>query len=141
MNGSDFIVLAGRLVAIHGGNAAALRTAVSRAYYGSFHLASDLLLACNASIPDKGHNLDRYLQASGFADAVAAGAILGDLHEWRVRADYRFDNQEVESQAVATSCVEDAQEVQSLLLKCHEPSAKAAIKAGIENYLRRIGRL
>lgn len=43
MTGDDFIQFAGKIAVLPSSDAAALRTAVSRAYYGAFHLAKELL--------------------------------------------------------------------------------------------------
>jgi len=43
MDGSDFIALAGKLAAGPAAGEATYRTAVSRAYYGAFHIARSFL--------------------------------------------------------------------------------------------------
>lgn len=43
MTGNEFIELAGKLVAASGADESSLRTAIGRAYYGAFHLATSFL--------------------------------------------------------------------------------------------------
>ena len=49
MNGDDFIQLAGKLAT--SADPASLRSAVSRAYYGAFHLAGEFLADIGRPVP------------------------------------------------------------------------------------------
>ena len=51
MRPHDFIAAAGKLAAIAQGDEALLRSAVSRAYYGAFHLTLELLSAAGVDLP------------------------------------------------------------------------------------------
>ena len=44
MDGTEFIALAGKLVAVPAADEATYRTAISRAYYGAFHVARSFLV-------------------------------------------------------------------------------------------------
>jgi uncharacterized protein (UPF0332 family) len=97
MDGHAFIALAGKLAA----EEATYRTAVSRAYYGAFHVARSFLVELgfeplsNANV----HAFARhYLNGSGIAQACLAAGELGDLQTARNRADYRLDESSVGSQ-------------------------------------------
>src|SRR5262245_21874293 len=91
MTGHDFISLAGRLAASR--DEAALRTAVSRAYYGAFHLAIAFLaeIDCPVSTNDHAEPVRR-LSNSGNENAITAGRMLNDLQGARIRADYKFND-------------------------------------------------
>jgi uncharacterized protein (UPF0332 family) len=51
MNPDDFISLAGKLAANANADEATYRTAVSRAYYGAFHLAATFLAELGFAAP------------------------------------------------------------------------------------------
>jgi hypothetical protein len=81
MTGDDFIHLAGKLAT--SADEAALRSAVSRAYYGAFHLAQQFLEDIERPIPRNAQahvQAARTLQNSAHRDAYRAGSLLGDLH-------------------------------------------------------------
>jgi uncharacterized protein (UPF0332 family) len=113
MKAEQFIQLAGTLVVNPGfGDAAARnRTAVSRAYYGVFHRAVELLLDFGVTVPENptGHQV-AYLSLlnSAVPRAVEAAKLLHDLRRERIHADYRLDHTTVEAPENATRCVEAA---------------------------------
>lgn len=83
MDGSEFVGLSGRIVSM--GRAGA-RSAVSRAYYGAFHIAMRLLDELDRAPPRSGkaHNLvPQMLESAGHPDGRAAGTLLSDLHSDR----------------------------------------------------------
>jgi uncharacterized protein (UPF0332 family) len=89
MDPHDFLDLAGTLA--DGMSEAEWRSAVSRAYYGVFHLARKLLLQCGFSVPqaDQAHAyLWLRLSNSGHPDMQSAGADLKVLRSKRNQADY-----------------------------------------------------
>lgn len=91
MTGRDYIALAKRLLA--SADEASWRSAVSRAYYGAFHLGIDFFSALNFRVPqsDKAHAyLWMRLQNCGDAALVAVGSDLNDLRSRRNEADYDF---------------------------------------------------
>ena len=111
MNPAELVIMAGTLV---GRGPAGARSAVSRAYYGAFHAAADLLadLECECPRNGKAHNLvPQFLQASANGDAQTAGGLLSDLHSERVRADYRIQEIRVETLSYAQAGVETASAV------------------------------
>lgn len=88
MDPTDFISLALRLSNSH--READLRTAVSRAYYGDFHLATQLLEDCGVSLSGKDiykvevHQKVRFcLSESGSEEAALIGKKLGSLRDRR----------------------------------------------------------
>jgi hypothetical protein len=129
MTGDDFMHLAGKLAT--SADEASLRSAVSRAYYGAFHLASQFLEEIGRAAPrnTQAHvHVARKLQGSGQRDAYRAGSLLGDLHTERIRADYRLDDKRVGIAAFARTCVETAYEIRSALIACRAEPARSEIK-------------
>jgi uncharacterized protein (UPF0332 family) len=141
MTGADFIATASRWAANPAASEAAFRSAVSRAYYGAFHLGMDLLNLLGLDIP-KGancHGLVRtFLLESGHAQAVEAGRLLKDLHADRIKADYRLDNRDAATHAAALLAVETATDTMSLIGTCSKEPDRTQIKTGIENYKRKL---
>ena len=130
MTGDDFIILAGKLAT--NADEASLRSAVSRAYYGAFHLALHYLDDIERPAPQNANAhvyVARQLQKSGHLDAFRAGSLLGDLHTERIKADYRLDNKRIGTTAFARLCVERATEIQSALTKCRAEPARSEIQS------------
>lgn len=93
MNPTDFISLAVKLS--NSRQEAELRTAVSRAYYGAFHAARELLEQCGVGFPPKEllgaeiHMKVRFCLANADdADAMLIANKLSDLRSQRNLADY-----------------------------------------------------
>ena len=68
-----------------------IRTSISRAYYGAFHLVTEFLTGIGFN-PGKDHDLHKPLLASKNPLAMDAGRILADLYEDRRRADIAADD-------------------------------------------------
>lgn len=131
MKAVEFIALAGTLSVQP--ETARLRTSISRAYYGAFHLATAFLAGLDFST-GKDHDLHKPLLASKHPLAMEAGRLLSDLYEFRRRADYRLADSEVEQQSRAMHCVELARQIESLLQRCNTEPARSEIKAAIDGY-------
>lgn len=131
MKATDFIALAGTLSVQP--ETARLRTSISRAYYGAFHLATEFLAGLGFNV-GKDHDLHKPLLASKHPLAMDAGRSLSDLYEFRRRADYRLADPDVEQQSRAMRCVELAKRVESILLQCNAEPARAEIKSAIDAY-------
>jgi hypothetical protein len=65
--------------------------------------------------------------------------MLGDLHNERLRADYRLDLNGPETARRARECVEIATEIQKLLAVCDSESIKSTMLADIRAYQHRLG--
>jgi uncharacterized protein (UPF0332 family) len=133
----QLVAFAGKLVASHSHTTAALRAAISRAYYGAYHLTGDLLVEMGFS-RGRQHNYHHDLLNSGQAEARLAGQLLENLRTSRNLADYELGNPRAEQLRYAQSCVEDAEKVQSLLSDCRQEPLRTAVKSGIEAYRQRI---
>lgn len=93
MSPDDFLVLATRLSA--GAGEAELRSAVSRAYYGLFHSARQLLDECDVICPESAEAHDKIakcLQNSEIPNVAAAGSKLHSFRTTRNHADYRLSD-------------------------------------------------
>jgi uncharacterized protein (UPF0332 family) len=102
MNWREFLPLAGRLAA--NGTEADWRSAVSRAYYATFHVARRLLADMGFSVPraDRAHQyLVFRLSNCGESQVVQAGRDLETLRRLRNRADYDDVPSLVQNQATA----------------------------------------
>jgi hypothetical protein len=129
----EFINLAGTLSVQT--DAARIRTSISRAYYGSFHLV--LTFLDSLGVPGgKRHDLHKFLLGSGHAEARDAGILLSYLYEFRQKADYDLLNPRMEGPREAQDCVVRARQIESLLEQCNLEPARSAIKSGIESYLK-----
>lgn len=135
MTGDDFIGLATRIVLSGTGNPEArFRSAVSRAYYGAYHLAASFLRGLGAKIPKNSDchiAVYRLLINSGNAEAQEAARLLDDLRRARNEADYDLDEKRLASQASARADVEIAVALQAVLKQCQQEPAASAIKASI----------
>lgn len=121
MNPSDFLNISATLV---GRGASGARSAVSRAYYGAFHLAADLLveLQCSCPTKQKSHKfIPMFLKSSTDDDAITAGGLLDDLRAERNKADYDLDISSYETMGFAQTCVATAMQI-----RVHLDAFKAA---------------
>ena len=141
MEAADFISLAGKLTAAANAGEATYRTAVSRAYYGAFHVALSFLAELGFSAPRTANVhafVQHHLNASEQPAARTAASLLSDLHAARNRADYQLGNPAVESQSFAKLCVETAHAVRSAVSECRQPPTREQVRAGITAYVQRI---
>lgn len=140
MNAEEFVTYASGIAARPNAGAAAYRTAVSRAYYGVFNVAKDLITQLGHD-PPQGQNTHKWtslaLSNCGHPSAITAGGFLGDLHKSRLDADYKLTKLHIENQQAAIDCVELATEILRLLALCDASDARREMKAGIEDYRAR----
>lgn len=137
MNPDEFIKLAGRIISF---GPAGVRSAVSRAYYGAFNEAMDVLegIGCGCPRNAKAHNLVVvFLDFSGNAHAKQASSMLSDLHTARLRCDYRLSDKVAEDLDTAKLDVETSERVVSLLERfqqaCQDPMTLRAFQSHIAN--------
>jgi len=67
--------------------------------------------------------------------------LLADLHSDRIKADYRLDDTRFERVPFIRFKVSLAHDAKSALDACGQDDARAAIKAGVDEYRRRINEL
>jgi uncharacterized protein (UPF0332 family) len=121
MTGSEFISLAIKLSS--GSTEAELRTSVSRAYYGVFHLAKALMEDCGIAVP-RGVNphdkvyfcLDNCLDE----DAREAAHKLSSLRAIRNDADYDLETDQFATQSRVQTHLRTAREIDNALSTCRQ---------------------
>ncbi len=92
MDSSEFLHLARELAVDE--SEVRLRSAVSRAYYGAFHAARDLLESCGVLVPrhDVHDKLQWCLRNSGDEELAKVGESLDGLRRHRNTADYNLSD-------------------------------------------------
>ncbi len=141
MDPVDFISLAGKLAATANAEEAVYRTAVSRAYYGVFHLAASFLSELGFSAPRTANAhvfTQHHLNGSREPSACTAASLLSDLHAARNRADYQLGRDTAGTQAVAKWSVEMAHRIRTALLECSQSPTREQVRTGISAYVQRI---
>lgn len=142
ITGDAFIDYASKLAARNAATEAEQRSAVSRAYYGAYHLAKSFLERLGFTIQERNHDfVKNCFVSSGQKLAKQVGIRLGDLRTQRNRADYdlkaSFPLDGGDPQTFLRLWVESAKEVESLLSQCAEDSVRSLVKAEVEQFLNR----
>ena len=137
MTGADLIHLAGDLVTEAAGREAYVRCATSRAYYGAFHLARDLILDIDSTVSPLNHGtLPQCLARSNQPEALKAAQMLSDLQSNRVLADYALDKNKAASPKFAMMNVQMARKIQSILQTLADtPELRTSLQAGIKRVM------
>lgn len=120
-----------------GADAPSLRTAVSRAYYGAFHLARALLadMGYRCRTRDNEHLfVQRHFANCRHGIALEIGGLLSNLHESRKEADYDLDKARTETRQLAMLCAARADRVRDQLKTCRQPEVLSAIAAEMDTY-------
>ena len=142
MTGIEFLRLALKLSA--GTEEADLRSAVSRAYYGAFHLAYDLVDECGIQLPAsaEAHRKLRYcLDASDDPNARMASKHLDTLRSERNAADYDLRDSEPFTRASVAVQIKAALDVEALVRRCKEGGSQSSLCAKMRAYARDVLRL
>ena len=129
----DFCNLAERLIAREK-NAEGFRSAISRAYYAAYLQAVDFLERMPVHlIGDSKHfQATTFLSDTGDADIDAVGVLLGIIRDDRNVADYDLARKDVETEAKAQECLDNAREIIAKLNGCRiDPTRFAAVTAHI----------
>jgi uncharacterized protein (UPF0332 family) len=140
MKAADYFQFAGKIAATYP-EAASCRSALSRAYYGAFHLAKSFLDQIDSRPPRNASThvfVHQRLSNCGHSQAALAGSLLADLYADRLDADYDLGKKQVESVSYARAGVVTAQRIQSVLEACDNAEDREKIKAGIAQYERKI---
>lgn len=141
MDGHAFIALAGKLAAASSADEATCRTAISRSYYGAFHVARSFLQELGFR-PLRNANVHafvgQYLIGSGQHDARIAGFELGDLQAARNHADYDLDDMRWGSRDFAMTCVEQAHRIVTSLNACRQDDIRNSMRDAITKYEQRV---
>lgn len=135
ISGQKFLDLAGHLVvnASFSCHETRYRSAISRAYYGAFHLAVEFLSEFGATVPrgPQGHEIAwRSLYSLPIRAAKDAANHLNELRGIRNKADYALDWKGMDSLRNAQDKVQMAHLVKSKLDECRlEPNRIQVIAA------------
>ena len=140
IGGEDFIALAAKLAANPSADEATCRTAISRAYYGAFHLARGFVESLGLKVSRNHGYLHHDLTESGNLRLRVAGGALTNLHTYRVKADYDLSEPEVAIVSAARLCVELADKLRNILGELSQPGLQQEIRAGIEKYRQKVRR-
>lgn len=145
MDPSEFLSLAIRLSASP--HEADLRSAVSRAYYGAFHIARGFIEDCGIRFSDKKlygsdvHRKVRFcLRESGRYDVVRAGEKLGSLRDERNQADYDLKLRKFDPPTIALR-LKMTHEIVDAVERCRRDPAFEAIRDRMRTYARDVLRL
>jgi uncharacterized protein (UPF0332 family) len=132
MTGDDFLELAAKLKEMAAPNEATHRTAISRAYYGAYHLARAFLAELGVRVGKDHGDVWNRLGKSGVVDAKKAATMLAVLHENRVVADYQLESTKPRNAAFVEDNIERARAVRLLPLACRQEPKRTEVKEGIE---------
>jgi uncharacterized protein (UPF0332 family) len=135
MDGSHFYTLATTLAA--GSAPAEMRSATSRAYYGAFHRACELLRSIGIGLPGgpECHKKLRWiLEQSGDVDVVRASSKLNSLREARNDADYDLAAAKPERAKTVAVNLAAAKEVMDCINSCFTGPSKVSIHANMKKY-------
>ena len=140
MSPTEFITVATQFLA--GDGEGRWRSAVSRAYYGAFHVSRQLLSDCGIviRIDTLAHRNVRWCLANSGEQALEnAAKLLDTLREARNDADYELSSAEFSSRANAKGEVERAIEIVTLLGPYEATETKNRIAPNIRAYASKLG--
>lgn len=145
MDPREFISLAIRLS--NSRRESDLRTAVSRAYYGAYHVACELLEGSGIVFSGKElhgaevHRKVRFcLRESGSHDAAKVGEKLGSLRDERNQADYDLKLRKFDAPTVAF-LLQATHEIVDAIERCRQDPEFAVIRDRMRAYARDVLRL
>lgn len=139
MDPRDFLDIAKKLS--DGSTAAEYRTAVSRAYYATFHVGAAFLkdIGCPISTGPQAHGEVRNdLSNCGDAELAGVGSQLADLHKKRIIADYRLTDVKYDNQKTSQAVTVQAGRMIQALDRCGSGSRRDEIARTVKEYLRKI---
>lgn len=140
MNPEEFIAVA-RVLAT-GPNQAHWRSAVSRAYYGAFHVAIRLLGALGVSFSKSASAHEKVafcLRTANDAVLTEAARKLSTLREIRNTADYRLDDRSIDSTRFAIVQVRRAEEILAAIASLEQNPH--GVRKTIRDYARSVLKL
>lgn len=137
---NEFISVATQFLA--GDGEGRWRSAVSRAYYGAFHVAKEFLSDCGVviRIDPLAHRNVRWCLANSDEKLLELAASLLDLlREARNNADYELSSTRFTSRANAKGELERAIEIVTLLAPYEAAEAKKRVAPNIRAYASKLG--
>jgi uncharacterized protein (UPF0332 family) len=140
MDPSEFLELAIRLSA--GSREADLRTSVSRAHYGAFHVALAFVEGLGVRLPKTAAAHDKLrhcLLNSDHAASRLAGSILESLRSERNEADYHLRSPRFANRKYTLVQLELARKVADAVAACDHEPVKSRLAVAIRKYAQTIG--
>lgn len=140
MEGKEFISVAQKLVQMR--SEAAIRSAISRAYYAAFITGRELLFELGFSLPiDASAHEQLYfrLHNAGIPAIKDIADWLKDLRKRRLQADYEMKNRDFHSHTECELHIARAKLVIAQLESCYQQPLRNQLKTGIQEYERKIG--
>lgn len=142
MNALDFLDTAIRLSASQ--RESDCRSAVSRAYYGVFHVTISFVEIAGISLPATGsvhEKLAWLLHAGNCSEIVQAGSILEILRKERNRADYDLNDARFRDSQNVRRTLLLAQEFVAVIAICEAEPIRSQIHAHMRAYAKNTLRL
>jgi uncharacterized protein (UPF0332 family) len=140
MNGDAFFLLASQWVSPDKSSVSEplCRSAVSRAYYGVFHIARSLLNQMGFMFKNENEHdrIPQDLMNCGDDDAFEAGRLLGDLRSERNSADYDIEDPQYGKLEYARMQVATALDIKGILSALSREPKREAVRKGIKAYRR-----
>jgi uncharacterized protein (UPF0332 family) len=139
MDPRDFLEVAKKLS--QGGTAAEYRTAISRAYYATYHVGAEFLKGMGCAISDgpTGHGeVIRNLSHCDDLELAKVGSQLTDLRSQRNAADYYLDNKKYDNQRASQAVTVQAERMIQALDRCGSGSRRDDIAQAVKAYIRKI---
>jgi uncharacterized protein (UPF0332 family) len=138
MTGFDFISLAIKLA--NSSTEAELRTSVSRAYYGAFHVAKELVESCGVVLARGSNPHDKVyycLDNCADEDAKKAGSKLNSLRAVRNDADYELGMDQFTSQRNIQRHLRNANDIVNAISSCHQKLA--SLRRNLRDQAKKLG--
>ena len=135
MDGADFLHLAVRLSG--GATEAEWRSAVSRAYYGAFHLARGVVESCGVMLPKTADAHDKVQWCLHHADNSELSVIaetLNSLRATRNLADYDLGTRQFAKREGVLVALGRAQRIVDGLAKVTSEPSFSDVRVAIRNY-------
>lgn len=135
MDGNAFISLALQLASSD--KEERLRSSVSRAYYGAYHIAREVVRSCDVVVPrrDVHDKLQWCLWQCGEKtvnrELIEAASALGSLRTERNKADYDLDDPRFATRVNVMRAVKKAQQIVDVLAALNAGPAKDLIRPHI----------
>ena len=141
MSGREFLQVAKKLSRSKG--EASLRSAISRAYYALFNVASQYLgeLGFTVEKGPGGHGHMHYrLSNSGVEQMIKFSQVLNAMRRQRNNADYDMNAKDFQNQTTCALWIARAELAVTLLDKCDKEPLRSQVRAGIRDYDAKTGK-
>jgi hypothetical protein len=121
------------------------RSSISRAYYGAYHVAREVVQSCGVIVPKRDvHNklqwcLQQVGEKSANKDLAKAGGKLGDLRTERNKADYDLDDRQIAKPANCLKAVKRAEQIVDVLAALTAQMQDSSVRTHILSFAQQQG--